>query len=602
MDSHSEDIQPGFCGSPPSESRCEQVIAHLGKTTDDFRRLIRKYEAIIEFSGLMVFEYDIHSDVMHIPQAISDLYGLPSVLPGALEQLVNHGAVSQASVGELQRLHASLLSGAERDEGTLLTIDRDGKQHVVQIAVRTICDDDGQACMALGIYRDITEKRLLRQQEQYLKAITETNNVTFIINFDEDLIVRASAADPVVASQLTGSSYKQAAEYVTHHEAHPDDVLAFSQWANHDYFLREFKRGRTRLEIEYRRNMGEGPYQWVHGVMNLVKDDITDHLLGFYQAIDIHERKTRESEALTRQGYFNSLVASAQVVLESNITQDTILHLYRNGVELTPPGDVTYTGYVRGYSLVGQVHSEDISKVIDAFDRRRIINAYEQGNFEYSFEYRRTNVEGVMNWFSTTMHFTRDAATGDIIAFMYSVNIHERKLREQELKFQARRDGLTKVYNKTTTKSVIDEMITSEERLGQQSKHAFILFDIDYFKSVNDMFGHKFGDRVIVDVVERVKSLFRQTDVIGRIGGDEFVVFIKDVPNEEFVTEKVGQIIEAANHIYDVDGGQRAITVSAGVSWYEHDGNDFDSLYETADKALYLAKDKGRNTYEFYSD
>jgi diguanylate cyclase (GGDEF)-like protein len=120
---------------------------------------------------------------------------------------------------------------------------------------------------------------------------------------------------------------------------------------------------------------------------------------------------------------------------------------------------------------------------------------------------------------------------------------------------------------------------------------ALLLLDVDHFKAINDTHGHQMGDRVLVDLVERIASLLRRPDQLARFGGEEFVLLLPETSQDEAVT--VAERILA--HVADHRDALPLITVSIGVATNRPDEDQIDTLLARADKALYKAKDEGRN-------
>ena len=125
--------------------------------------------------------------------------------------------------------------------------------------------------------------------------------------------------------------------------------------------------------------------------------------------------------------------------------------------------------------------------------------------------------------------------------------------------------------------------------------HAFIIIDLDHFKRINDLHGHSYGDKVLKETARRIRQHFRSDDIIGRIGGDEFIAFIKNIPSKEFLIQKLEKLrhIAIPSHSF--------LTCSMGICLTSNYGFDFASLYEKADIALYHSKAHGRNCYTFYA-
>jgi len=173
------------------------------------------------------------------------------------------------------------------------------------------------------------------------------------------------------------------------------------------------------------------------------------------------------------------------------------------------------------------------------------------------------------------------------------------QIKEKEiLQEEARRDSLTGMYNKLATKSQIEMYLTS----NPDEKAAFIFIDIDNLKVVNDNFGHEFGDKTIIEIASKIKMLFRASDILGRIGTDEFVVFLKNVTAEKLLLDKINELKEILRSTFKNNDVECSISGSMGISLFPNDASDFSGLYKKADAALYSAKLKGKDCFEFYKD
>ena len=126
------------------------------------------------------------------------------------------------------------------------------------------------------------------------------------------------------------------------------------------------------------------------------------------------------------------------------------------------------------------------------------------------------------------------------------------------------------------------------------------MVDVDNFKKINDTLGHAFGDEVLRNLGIRLKSMFRVTDIIGRIGGDEFLVFLKDVRDDESI-EHEGKKLEQFFHHFEVgEYVKYSVTASIGGAVFPRDANTFEDLYKAADSAVYVSKKHGKNQLSFY--
>lgn len=162
---------------------------------------------------------------------------------------------------------------------------------------------------------------------------------------------------------------------------------------------------------------------------------------------------------------------------------------------------------------------------------------------------------------------------------------------------QARTDSLTGLSNRE------EFLNTSEEYLSQNldSKSIVIFLDIDFFKSINDTYGHKLGDIVLVNFAKKLTSLITKDCILARLGGDEFALLIKNT-EEKDVRKFVTDITSSLQFSLEEEYSDIAISSTIGVSQYPQDGKYIDTLLKHADEAMYFAKESGRGTFKFYSD
>ena len=164
------------------------------------------------------------------------------------------------------------------------------------------------------------------------------------------------------------------------------------------------------------------------------------------------------------------------------------------------------------------------------------------------------------------------------------------------LEDKADTDLLTDLNNKMATERKIREYM---EQYPDKQGVLFVL-DVDNFKKINDTMGHAFGDEVLRNLAVRLQSMFRATDIVGRTGGDEFMVFLKDIRDITMI-EREGKKIEQFFHQFEVgEYVKYSVTASVGAAVFPGDGNTFENLYKSADNALYVSKRRGKNQLTFY--
>lgn len=173
----------------------------------------------------------------------------------------------------------------------------------------------------------------------------------------------------------------------------------------------------------------------------------------------------------------------------------------------------------------------------------------------------------------------------------------EQKTREvSDIQSKSRQDALTGLWNRKYTEEKVNEM------LERGTKGALMMIDMDNFKRINDNYGHIAGDKTLRMFADTLRELSSKEDVLCRIGGDEFVVFVKDETSKSVLSSHAADIIhDLCGKIeeckYDTD-----TSVSIGIAQAPEDGTKFNDLYNSADKALYHVKQNGKNSYHFFSD
>ncbi|HOP12284.1 MAG TPA: GGDEF domain-containing protein [Oscillospiraceae bacterium] len=171
----------------------------------------------------------------------------------------------------------------------------------------------------------------------------------------------------------------------------------------------------------------------------------------------------------------------------------------------------------------------------------------------------------------------------------------EEIITRNRLEHLSETDALTDLYTRGAIEKRIYNHLNQRHILS-----AMMYFDIDNFKQINDTFGHQYGDKILTDVASALKGVFRSTDYISRLGGDEFIVFLPSVPSKEWMEFKAGQVVELLNRTYTHDGKTRTISASLGLAFSENGQGTYDDLYKNADRAMYEAKHAGKNQFFIY--
>ena len=170
--------------------------------------------------------------------------------------------------------------------------------------------------------------------------------------------------------------------------------------------------------------------------------------------------------------------------------------------------------------------------------------------------------------------------------------------KKKELEDRADTDLLTGLNNKLATERKIKEYM----QMNPNSQSMLFIVDVDNFKKINDTMGHAFGDEVLRSLGHQLPPIFRATDIIGRVGGDEFMIFLKGVNDADSVRKEAKKVENFFRSFKAGEYVKYAATASIGVAIFPQEGSDFESLYKAADQGLYKAKKRGKNQVAFYQE
>lgn len=209
------------------------------------------------------------------------------------------------------------------------------------------------------------------------------------------------------------------------------------------------------------------------------------------------------------------------------------------------------------------------------------------------FCYRRM-VGSDFHWVELSIHVFCERFTGHHYALLYLKDIDTDKKRELAQVSAANTDPLTKVYNRRMFQDEVESFMESTDK---PSCGALILFDIDDFKQINDQYGHPQGDAALLRMTEVLQSTFRQRDIIGRLGGDEFLAFIKDVTKRQILNQRMAELSQALSLSDGIP-----IAFSAGITFVQQKNFSYDRALRQADEALYYSKQHGKAQASYYAD
>lgn len=336
----------------------------------------------------------------------------------------------------------------------------------------------------------------------------------------------------------------------------------------------------------------DGSWHWIRAQYTLILSRSKEPERGVISYEDVSRFREKEMAYQKWCRYFGGQKAKSIGYYEYNLTRDLYDGSEQDLPEILPDSIRSFTGAVR-YFTESVVYEEDIPKYLSFYNRERLLGCF-YSNREYErIEYRRKKAQGGTMWVRGSVQLIPDPYTEDVKAFILVQNIDQEKRSMLSMKARLERDTLTGIMNRASVMEKISQVL-AEETGQRKVTHAFIMIDIDFFKQLNDSFGHQFGDQALQEIAAVLKQNLRGGDLCGRLGGDEFVVLLKDIVSPEAVEWRLEQLCEELHREY---GSGAEVSVSLGMACFPQDGKSFNELYEKADIALYEAKKRGRNCF-----
>ncbi|GAC1387649.1 MAG: hypothetical protein NVSMB31_00270 [Vulcanimicrobiaceae bacterium] len=234
-------------------------------------------------------------------------------------------------------------------------------------------------------------------------------------------------------------------------------------------------------------------------------------------------------------------------------------------------------------------------------DEIRVHTAIMDARFKhcpYDFDHRIVRADGLLRYVHEQGRFTYDAQGQPLENIGTVIDITDRKNAQAELAQLAYHDSLTGLPNRT---QLIEQLEILFDESTEETRVALLFIDLDRFKIINDTLGHRYGDDVLIEVGMRLRAGLRDTDIVARPGGDEFIIALQDVADKLEVSRAADKILASFEKPFFIAGHEHLISASIGVSLFPADGRAVETLLQSADSAMYAAKARGGNNFHFYT-
>ncbi len=362
----------------------------------------------------------------------------------------------------------------------------------------------------------------------------------------------------------------------------PDDLPIYRQ------AIRDVLKDDGVVYTEFRTVTGSGDLRWLHVRGNLYAREGRKYTI-VAVIEDITERKNVEEE-LQRQAERLHILSQAEgeKIIDYNAKTDVMT--IRTNDEYGIAQDEIHSRYMQRFNAA-MIYKEDVAYY------KAVLESLLKSPKHDTIEFRIKRFDNDYTWYQAnlTSLLGAEGYVSRIVGRM--ININERKLKEMELLLRAEKDALTGIYNQGATEQLIHNAIQAG---NENALSAMMIIDLDNFKEANDLLGHANGDQLLEKTADILKEMFKGGDVIGRIGGDEFLVYMRNVESISEADEMAGNIVKSVRYDLDFEGQPIHVTCSVGVAVYPYHGKTYEELFEKADRAVYTVKANGKDGYRVY--
>ena len=354
-----------------------------------------------------------------------------------------------------------------------------------------------------------------------------------------------------------------------------EDIVKFETFS---YSKEEHSKFEARVKTK------DNNIKWVSVNLNKINNGESVDIYCIFTDIDEY-KNSQENMEIENEMFKKVLNTNADIMFEYDVKKDTISFSnirFEEGIREDKVSD-----FIEHILNGNSIHPEDKAKIIGIVSMDKTTEV----------EFRFVSLDGSIIWCAIRAISIKNKKGKNKKIIGWINNIDEKKKHEEYINDLKQKDSLTKLYNHGAVKRKIINYLENE---GKNLSNAFIIIDIDNFTKINKRIGEIFGDAILINIANNIRNELRGDDLVARIGGDKYLVFLKNVEGKEQVLNCVKRIQEIIQEISIGDIKELHITCSIGVTVYPEDGNSYEELFANTDKALYYAKVYGKNRFETY--
>lgn len=356
-----------------------------------------------------------------------------------------------------------------------------------------------------------------------------------------------------------------------------------------DDFIEAFKTD-NKISLEIKLNTAEKRSLWTR--LTMVLKPQGHQLVGIIE--NINQEKESALNYLNETQFYQAILSEKDAYAQVDATDNKIMkiggmwNLYNEVIE-----KISYSELIQQF-IFKVVHPDDRKQYFEIMQCTNFIDSLNNGIDRLGCQFRRIVDQNKMVWMELDVHLFRNPLSKHVHALLTIKNINQKKHEEIMLVQSTKYDYLTNMYNKRATEDLAREALSQARK---EELSAFIILDVDNLKHINDNQGHTAGDFILKNLSTILGSAFRRTDIVGRYGGDEFIIFLRNVESEKIVTARLDGLYQqlSENHFFDTISCSIGVAIKQGNTPYE-------LLFEQADIALSHAKSSGKNRYLIFNE
>lgn len=564
---------------PEDFTNCEPSLIETSE--DKFEHLQAKYMTLAHYINGMLVEVDLDQDLFHVVyNPYLDMSWLKEI--NSVSEFLS--LLDEENRRSKQNFRQQMLNFMEQDfRRTTCDIclnEKDKKAYfeVTLLRVDHTAVSNDSLTMIFRRLDETVEERL--PQEAELLA-----NSSFLCLYDESFtLIRLSEYVPILA----GYNRQELKTYLN------DRLIELVLPEDREYIRNAFKEQFQKsnfAEVQYRIRMKDGKVIWVmdRSMLSVGTDgkEYVNTLL-----TDITESKVEYENLRNKlRRYEIVLTQTENVLFDWDAKEDKIEFSETwNKLFKYPPAFQSLKKIMRDGAYF---HPDDFPLFTDKMARLREDSDYEVVDVRISI------AGGYYIWCRFRATAIRDE--NGVLERVYGIiiKIDAEKRVEKQLQTQAERDGLTKLLNKKAARKRAEEYFS---QCAPGTPCAMLIIDLDNFKHVNDHYGHLFGDTVLKQVSKEISKLFRDQDIVARIGGDEFMVLMRGTNDRKILGNRCLRLLNIFTGLFHNGEEKLPLGCSIGIALSPEHGVGYYDLFNKADQALYQVKNKGKNSFAFYED